>query len=69
MSPERALPPTAAIAGVADRLLAHARLCEQIADECWSEETAEKLRLMARDCARTAAEITPLAAASPGPWH
>ena len=35
---------------IAERLLAHARLCEQIARECWNEDTAEKLRRMARDC-------------------
>jgi len=45
---------------IAQRLLAHARLCEQIARECWNEETAKKLRLMARDCAQTAAQIAPL---------
>ncbi len=42
---------------VAERLLAHARLCEQIAQGCWSEQTAEELREIARDCTRTAAQI------------
>ncbi len=45
---------------IAERLLAHARLCEEIARECWNEETAEKLRRMANECASTAAEIAPL---------
>jgi hypothetical protein len=44
---------------VAERLLAHARLCEQIAQDCWSEQTAEELRNMARECSRAAAEMTP----------
>jgi len=44
---------------VADRLLAHARLCEQIAQDCWSEQSAEELRRMARECSRAAAEMAP----------
>ena len=51
---------------VAQRLLAHAQLCEQIARECWNEETAEKLRRMARDCVRTAAEVAPKPGTKPG---
>ena len=42
---------------IADRLRAHARLCKEIAEESWSAATARKLRRMARDCERTAAEI------------
>ena len=44
---------------IAERLLAHARLCEQIAQDCWSEQSAEELRRMARECSRVAAEMTP----------
>ncbi len=42
---------------IAERLLAHARLCEDVADECRNDEIADKLRGMAQDCARTAAQI------------
>jgi hypothetical protein len=42
---------------IAERLLAHARLCEEIAQECRNQETARKLRRLARECTQTAAEI------------
>jgi hypothetical protein len=42
---------------IAERLLAHARLCEEIAEECQSRETARKLRRLARECTQTAAQI------------
>jgi hypothetical protein len=42
---------------VAERLLAHARLCEQIAQRCWHEATAEELKRIAQDCTRTAAQL------------
>jgi len=42
---------------IAERLLAHARFCEEIAQECQSKETALKLRRLARECTETAAEI------------
>ena len=51
------------VSAIAERLLAHARLCEQIARECWNEDTAEKLRRMARDCTLAAAQIAPLSRA------
>lgn len=35
-----------------ERLRAHARLLLKLASECWNEETAEKLRRLARDCER-----------------
>ena len=44
---------------IAQRLLAHARLCEQIALECCNEATAEKLKRMARECTRAAAQMAP----------
>jgi len=62
MPSDRNSDPAAKASAIAHRLLAHARLCEQIASESWNKETAEKLRRMARDCARTAAEIAPLRA-------
>jgi hypothetical protein len=46
-------------AAAAERLLAHARLCEQIAQGCWDEETAADLRRMARDCTHVAATMGP----------
>lgn len=39
---------------IAERLLAHARLCRQIARESWNEETACKLAEMADECTRAA---------------
>ncbi len=68
MSPDRA-PHTAKFSAIADRLLAHARLCEQIAQECWNKDTAQKLRRMAEDCARTAAELAPATVARHGTRH
>ncbi len=44
---------------IAQRLLAHARLCEQIALECCNEATAEKLKHMAQECTRAAAQVAP----------
>lgn len=42
---------------IAQRLLAHAHFCEQIARECCNEVTAEKLKRMAQACSRTAAQV------------
>jgi hypothetical protein len=46
-------------AKIAERLLAHARLCRHIAEQSWSEETAHKLDRLANECARAAAELLP----------
>ena len=46
-------------AKIAERLLAHARLCRHIAEQTWSEETAHKLDRLANDCVRAAAELAP----------
>ncbi len=43
--------------------MAHARLCEHAAQECWNEQTAEKLKRMARECLRAAREADPAQAA------
>jgi len=61
--------PTPKITAIAERLLAHARLCEQIARECWNDDTAEKLRRMARDCTLAAAQIAPLRTPDGPTWH
>ena len=61
--------PRAKTTAIAERLLAHARLCEQIARECWNEDTAEKLRRMARDCSLAAAQIAPLPVPMRPTWH
>ena len=45
------------VSAIAQRLLAHAHLCEQIARECCNEVTAEKLKRMAQECSRTAAQV------------
>jgi hypothetical protein len=38
--------------------MAHARLCEQIAQGCRNEATAEELKQMAQKCTHTAAQMT-----------
>jgi hypothetical protein len=63
MSSHHAPPSGSESAAVAERLLAHARLCEQIAQRCWNEETAADLRRMARDCTHAAATMGPQAEA------
>jgi len=52
---------------LAECLLAHARLCRQIARECWNEETAAELEKLADECDR-AAELVPATDKS-GPLH
>ena len=44
---------------VAQRLLAHARLCREIAHATLNEETACKLERMAEDCIRAAGDAEP----------
>lgn len=46
-------------AKVAERLIAHARLCRQIAKQSWSEDAALKLEKLADECLSAAAEIGP----------
>lgn len=59
MSTEPVFQPTLKSSAIAERLLAHAHLCEQIARECCNEVTAEKLKRMADECSRTAAQVAP----------
>lgn len=63
------LEPTAKASAIAERLLAHAKLCDEIARECGSKGTAVKLQRMARDCAQTAAKIALLREAKPATRH
>ena len=42
---------------IAERLLAHARLCREIAGASWNEETALKFGQMAETCERQATAI------------
>jgi hypothetical protein len=58
MTSPAAIPAAPEVSAIAERLLAQARLCEQIARECRNEETADKLRRMARDCTQAAAQLT-----------
>ncbi len=44
---------------IAERLLAHARLCRQIADASWSETTAAELERLAAECERAAGDAKP----------
>jgi len=53
---------------IAERLLAHARLCRQIADASWSETTAAELERLAAECERAAAGVRPDDAPNP-PIH
>ncbi len=59
MSPDPAIQPRQNYLAIAQRLLAHAHLCEQIARECCNEATAEKLKRMAQECSRAAAQVAP----------
>ncbi|MEI9804914.1 MAG: hypothetical protein WDN48_11220 [Pseudolabrys sp.] len=43
---------------IAERLLAHARLCREIAGASWNEETALSLMRMADRCERQAAGVS-----------
>jgi len=44
---------------IGERLLAHARICREIADTTLNEETARKLEKLAEDCIRAARDIKP----------
>jgi hypothetical protein len=44
---------------ISERLLAHARLCREIADATMNEETASKLERMAQDCIQAARDAEP----------
>jgi len=51
--------PPLAVARIAERLLAHARLCREIALTSLNAEIAQKLTTLAEDCTRTAEELQP----------
>jgi hypothetical protein len=53
---------------LAERLLAHARLCRQIARQTWNEETAAELEKLAAECDLAAANAPPTVDQS-GPLH
>jgi len=59
MSSNRVSQPVPNTSLVAERLLAHARLCEQIAQASRNAETAEKLKRIAGECTRAAARMAP----------
>jgi hypothetical protein len=42
---------------IAERLLAHAKLCREIARRSWSEEIARHLERLAEDCTRAAQDV------------
>jgi histone H3/H4 len=42
---------------IAERLLAHARLCRQIAEQSWSEDAAARLERLADECTSAAANL------------
>jgi hypothetical protein len=44
---------------IAQRLLAHARLCREIARASWNEESAQRLERLAEDCIRAARAAEP----------
>ena len=62
----QSLDPVSHTSKIAERLLAHARLCRQIAGESWNEATAAKLAQMADECDRAVAGIVDASAAEPG---
>lgn len=43
-------------AKVVQRLLAHAKLCREIASASWNQTSAQKLEEMAAECERSAAD-------------
>jgi hypothetical protein len=44
---------------IIERLLAHARICREIANATFNEETARKLDRMAEECLKAASETDP----------
>jgi hypothetical protein len=46
---------------IAERLLAHAKFCREIARGSWSEEIARNLERLAEDCTRAAQDANPTA--------
>ena len=46
-------------AAISERLLAHARLCREIADATLNEETVSKLERLAQDCIEAARDTEP----------
>lgn len=52
---------------LAERLLAHAMLCRQIARQSLNEETAAELEYLADECVRIAAVAGPETGPMPGP--
>jgi len=44
---------------IAERLIAHARLCRQMARETWNERAAVELERMAEECVRAATPDLP----------
>jgi hypothetical protein len=56
-------------AAIAQRLLAHAHLCEQIARECCNEAIAVKLMRMAQECSRAATQVAPECDSAPPSRH
>lgn len=48
----------AELSKIAERLLAHARLCRQIAERTRNEDVAADLDRLADDCTQTAAELS-----------
>ena len=48
---------------IAERLLAHARLCQEIARASWNEESAQGLERLAEDCIRAARDAEALSRA------
>jgi hypothetical protein len=45
---------------IAERLLAHARICREVADATLNEKTARQLEQLAEDCVRAARDVEPV---------
>jgi hypothetical protein len=69
MHEHRPAQPAPSSAAIAQRLLAHARLCVEIAQGCWNDETAARLRAMARECTLAAAQMQAGRDTGPQPVH
>jgi hypothetical protein len=53
-SSNRSLSPGPQASKIAERFIAHAKLCQQIASQCRDEEIAHQLERLAEQCVRAA---------------
>jgi hypothetical protein len=59
-SSNRSLSPGPQSPKIAERFIAHAKLCRQIANQCRDEEIAHQLERLAEQCVRAARNANPV---------